>query len=182
MVFTPQSNISILYVAVCKYFLGWPVYIRFYSAFSICLLMVCDSFTGHRVLIKRVFLVSFAHRDLGCILPLRDETVVKIEACLQHSCYNGKAENKVSLSQQSDLEGIQIKSCYAARHITTSRGDSSIIILINASYCNVSLYYICLCNFQNMHTQTGSCQGGLYNTQKKLSVTFSFLAAGVFST
>lgn len=152
MVFTTQNKIYLLYVAVCKYFLRWPVYTRFSSAFCICLLMVCDSITGHRVLIKRVSSAPFACRDLGCILPLRDETVVKMEACLQHSCYSGKAENKVSLSKQSDLEGIQDKSCYAKRHMTTSRGGIAMIILINASYCNVSLYYICLCNFQNMHT------------------------------
>lgn len=139
MVFTPQNKISLLYVAVCKYFLGWPIYTRFSSTFSICLLMVCDSITDHRVLIKRVLSAPFARRDLGCILSLRDETVVKMEACLQHSCYNGKAENKVSLSQQSVLEGIQDKSCYAERHITTSRGGIAIAILIKTSYCNVSL-------------------------------------------
>ncbi len=73
--------------------------------------MVCDSITGHRVLIKRVLSAPFARRDLGHILPLRDETVVKMEACLQHSCYNGKAENKVSLSQQSQESAGQVMLC-----------------------------------------------------------------------
>lgn len=104
------------------------------------LLMVCDSITGHWVLIKRVLSALFAHKDLGCILPLRDETMVKMEACLQHSCYNGKAENKVSLSQHSVLEEIQDKWCYAERHLTTRRGSKAMAILINTSYFNVSLY------------------------------------------